>query len=71
MIQEFAEGWMNLFWERLGLADENVETLAQERAMICMNCPSLDRKKDKCMACGCHVEAKIRSKKAFCPKGKW
>jgi len=71
MIQQFAEGWMNLFWERLGLADKSVESLAKERALICMGCPFLDKQKDKCTACGCHVEAKIRSPKAFCPKRKW
>jgi len=71
MIKEFVEGWMNLACNKLGLSNESVETLAKERAKICLVCPLLSKVNLVCGDCYCPIEAKIRSKSSFCPQNKW
>ncbi len=71
MIAQFIEGWKNLAWAKLNLASPETESLAQERAVICFDCEHISKERLTCTVCTCYIEAKIRSKKAFCPKGKW
>jgi len=70
-LGEIADGWKNVFLNELGLGDENVETLATERALICAECPFYARTQKVCAKCGCPVRAKIRSKESICPENKW
>jgi hypothetical protein len=71
MIANFLEGWKNLAWAKLNLASPDTESLAQERGMICLDCPYISQSNLTCTVCTCFIEAKIRSKSSFCPKGKW
>jgi hypothetical protein len=68
---KIAEGFYNLAKKKLGLDNPEVESLALERLKICSDCDRVDRENMKCMACGCYLEAKIRSASSFCPLGKW
>jgi hypothetical protein len=42
-----------------------------ERKAICEACPNLDRAGDRCLLCGCHLNAKRAMASERCPEGKW
>jgi len=58
------EGWGNLIWE-----NEEVEKVANMRAVICAGCDQ--NKGGVCFSCGCILISKTRSPKANCPLQKW
>lgn len=64
-------GWINVAREKIGIADDRVESLAKVRGEICLACPSVGRERIKCGECGCDVAAKIRVKWEKCPLKKW
>jgi hypothetical protein len=56
------------------LADGCRATLPEvqaERKAICEACPNLDRAGDRCLLCGCHLNAKRAMASERCPEGKW
>ena len=76
-IVNIVEGHANLALKKLGIADTEVELLAQLRESICKRqCKAnngntyLDEK-NKCTACGCNMEAKWRATEAKCIIGAW
>ncbi len=62
-IKEITEGWSNLLWG----SDETTEEIAKERIAICMECPFFQKTFGRCKLCGCHMPAKVRTKKGRCP----
>jgi hypothetical protein len=57
-----------------------VEIIAEERKVICLNCPLIDLKGDKCTmpgthpccgSCGCSLKFKLRSLSSGCPEDNW
>lgn len=62
---------------------EHIEKIAEERMSVCLNCPLIDMKGDKCAipgtapccsACGCKLSLKTRSLSSECAhpeKPKW
>jgi hypothetical protein len=65
-LAEIQDGWKNWIWK-----NEEVETIAFARAIICSTCDS--NKGNTCQECGCVLFAKTRSMKETnkCPKEKW
>lgn len=58
----------------------HVEEIANERMKICMGCPFVDLKGEKCAVpgtqpccgvCGCSLHLKTRSLSSFCDEHKW
>lgn len=73
-LLQIAEGYMNLLRKGMGVADKEVEQLAELRFKTCKECttngaPTL--RGVKCTLCGCDMEAKTRSLTAKCIIGKW
>ncbi len=59
---------------------EHIEEIASSRNEICIKCPHIDIKGDKCAVvgtqpccseCGCSLRLKTRSLSSDCPKGYW
>jgi hypothetical protein len=59
---------------------EHIEEIAFSRNEVCVKCPYLDVKGDKCAVigtqpccseCGCSLKLKTRSLSSECPKGFW
>lgn len=65
------EGFTNVGKEMIGMADEEVESVAAERLAICHRCPFLSENKKRCDSCGCILAAKTRSMESECPEEKW
>ena len=80
-VRNIATGFMNLWREHIGIADDRVEKLAKIRGEICLACPSVLKRGNPsekntdirvaCGECGCSVAAKIRVKTEKCPLNKW
>lgn len=64
-------GHYNLMREKLGIASDQIERLAQIRGNMCAACDKLHPNTLKCDICGCRVDAKIRYLGATCPDKKW
>jgi len=80
---------MNIYTWALKLAvkaiivKESVEQeTANERYLVCTNCPMRDAEQEKCTKCGCFLEEKtgskvnwnpkkLRNEITHCPLGKW
>lgn len=69
------EGFLNNTFRKPG-----IENVANERYMICRQCPSFDPIGKKCEVpgtqpccgeCGCSLKLKLRSMESECPKGHW
>ena len=63
-FEEITTGWKNVVFK-----DPEVELVANQRALICAQCPF--NKHNVCSKCGCPLTAKTRSPKSKCPEGKW
>jgi hypothetical protein len=59
---------------------EHIEEIAFSRNEVCVKCPYIDLKGDKCAVigtqpccseCGCSLKLKTRSLSSECPKGFW
>jgi hypothetical protein len=59
---------------------EHIEEIAFSRNEVCVKCPFIDLKGDKCAVigtqpccseCGCSLKLKTRSLSSACPKGFW
>ena len=44
---------------------------AEDRWDICSECKFLIKKTNRCSDCGCFMKAKVKLRKATCPKGVW
>ena len=71
--KEILEGAINL-----AIRTEAVETIAQDRMVICHSCPKKEMQcksmpliHNCCGECGCVLDVKTRSMKSSCPLGKW
>jgi hypothetical protein len=47
------------------------ESLAEQRYLICQECPELIKLTTQCKKCGCFMKGKTKLQKAVCPIGKW
>lgn len=47
------------------------EDEAEERLMICKECPSFREKDKRCIECGCFMLIKVKLKGVECPLSKW
>jgi hypothetical protein len=45
------------------------QALSEKRMRFCLVCA--ERKKKKCLLCGCFIDLKTRVKTEACPAGKW
>ena len=61
-------GFSNLILKELGLENEGIEKMANEKIKICNECPK--RNGNRCMVCGCFIKAKVRSE-SKCPENKF
>tara|TARA_R110000744_G_scaffold198345_5_gene317595 strand:- start:2538 stop:2810 length:273 start_codon:yes stop_codon:yes gene_type:complete len=43
----------------------------EDRISICMGCPFVNYKEDRCNDCGCYIKIKARLKVEDCPQGYW
>ncbi|MBL6448556.1 hypothetical protein JMN32_19755 [Fulvivirga sp. 29W222] len=68
--KQIIEGSTNLAKKIVGVANNNVETLATERYAVCQQCPNLTITSN-CKLCGCFMPSKTRSTTATCPINKW
>ena len=82
VLENIIDGWKNLI-----LHDEVIEETAMKRAKICSTCPSavfsngvhtmiIDNQTKHirgltCSECNCPLSAKVRSRRDWCPAGKW
>lgn len=65
-LSEIIIGWKNYIFP-----NEEVEKIATNRMISCLNCTKLINKSKKCSVCGCYTPAKVRSLKSKCPINKW
>lgn len=47
------------------------QATADARLAICLECPSFDAEKIRCLSCGCNLNVKIYWSEQVCPLGKW
>lgn len=64
-LGEIISGWKNYVFP-----NEEVEKIATERIVTCLDCEKITSEK-KCGLCGCYMPAKVRSLKSTCPLKKW
>lgn len=56
-------------WRNVLIVDAVIETLAQARGEICLQCPH--RGLIVCGKSGCPLKAKVRAPDATCPDNRW
>jgi hypothetical protein len=69
-VLEIADGYKNLLKFKLGVSNDEDEKIFAARRDICNKCP-IRSAEDKCLSCGCPLEAKTRSVISECPEGIW
>lgn len=73
-IKNIAKGFINNTKAEFGIADPKIESEAERRYLICLQCPIISNNKLRCDkdkgGCNCKLAWKIRSD-SKCPKSKW
>ncbi len=77
-INQFFQGWYNLFLKSIDKLDEDKKQMAKERLVFCRDCEirsgnfcSAFRTVNNIAGCGCYVYAKVTVRDAKCPLSKW
>ena len=74
-LSDIAKGVTNLIRAKIGVPNEDIERLHNERILICGDCEhSVPRPitGDKmCNLCKCNIAAKTRCNACTCPDGRW
>ena len=65
ILSEIISGWKNYVFP-----NKEVEKIATNRMMTCLDCPKLKSNK-RCALCRCFMPVKVRSMKSTCPLKKW
>jgi len=66
--KHIAEGWFNLFKDKLGILPEALKKESERKLQICSLCPQ--RENNTCKICSCTLTAKVKSS-SNCPLSKW
>jgi hypothetical protein len=69
-LAAIVDGNKNLLKHKLGISNEKDEEVFAARREVCNACPFRSAT-DKCIKCGCPLEAKTRTYKTNCPEGYW
>lgn len=73
-LKSIAKGFINATRFYIGMPDEEIERLAEERYEVCLSCDTISDSKFTCDkekgGCGCPLLLRTRSDKG-CPKGHW
>lgn len=67
-LRNIGEGFLNLLKSEFGIADNEIEDIAEHKFKHCSICDR--RNKNRCGVCGCLISAKIRSS-SKCPLNKF
>jgi len=65
--QRSAKPW-DIFNKKIGRV---TEIIADQRMLICKDCPFLIKATNQCKKCGCFMNLKTKLPNASCPIGKW
>lgn len=57
--------------KKKALKKEEDVLIANERLKICLSCPSMDKKKNKCKECGCSISLLNYGEKEDCSLNKF
>lgn len=45
--------------------------MATERLAVCQQCPLMEKRHRRCLACGCFVDLKVKLQEESCPHDQW
>ena len=65
-LNEIIIGWKNYIFP-----NKEVEKIATNRMITCLDCEKFKIKERKCGICGCFMPAKVRNVDSTCPLNKW
>lgn len=69
--KNIVDGYFNLAKTKMGIAlNEEDQKLFDQRQLICDRCPRRSET-NRCLECGCVLEAKTKAPNAECPLNKW
>lgn len=65
-LDEIIIGWKNYIFP-----NKEVEKIATNRMLTCLDCPKFKKNTNRCSLCGCYMPAKVRSINSTCPIKNW